>query len=59
MVVAGIDEAGDAVTEKLGFNAPGTKAVFYGLILMVIITLRPSGVWPWLVRVFGLTGRKR
>jgi branched-chain amino acid transport system permease protein len=48
-----------AVTEKLGFNAPGTKAVFYGLMLMVIITLRPSGVWPWLVRVFGLTGRKR
>jgi len=48
-----------AVTEKLGINAPGTKAVFYGLMLMVIITLRPSGVWPWLVRVFGLTGRKR
>lgn len=47
------------VTEKLGFNAPGTKAVFYGLILMVIITLRPAGVWPWLVRIFKLTGRKR
>ncbi len=48
-----------AVTERLGLNAPGTKAVFYGLILMVIITLRPAGVWPWLVRRFGLTGRKR
>jgi branched-chain amino acid transport system permease protein len=48
-----------AVTEKVGINAPGTKAVFYGLILMVIITLRPTGVWPWLVRRLGLTGRKR
>ena len=48
-----------AITEKLGLNAPGTKAVFYGLILMVIITLRPSGVWPWLVRRFGLVRRKK
>jgi branched-chain amino acid transport system permease protein len=58
-ILTPLGEALIAVTEKLGFNAPGTKAVFYGLMLMVIITLRPSGVWPWLVRVFGLTGRKR
>jgi branched-chain amino acid transport system permease protein len=44
-----------AVTEKLGINAPGAKAVFYGLTLMVIISLRPDGVWPWLSRKLGLT----
>jgi branched-chain amino acid transport system permease protein len=41
-------------TERLGINAPGAKAVFYGLTLMAIISLRPSGVWPWLSRQLGL-----
>jgi branched-chain amino acid transport system permease protein len=48
-----------AITERIGLNAPGTKAVFYGLMLMVIIMLKPSGVWPWLARILGLSGRKR
>jgi branched-chain amino acid transport system permease protein len=39
--------------EKLGVDAPGAKTLFYGLTLMVIISLRPEGVWPWLAR--GLT----
>jgi branched-chain amino acid transport system permease protein len=43
-----------ALTQKIGLDAPGTKAVFYGLILMVIITVRPDGVWPWLKRLLGL-----
>lgn len=57
-ILTPLGEALIAATEKLGINAPGTKAVFYGLMLMVIITLRPAGVWPWLARVCGLTGRK-
>lgn len=47
-----------AVTEKLGINVPGVKAVFYGFTLMVIIYLVPTGVWPWLARRFGLGGRR-
>ena len=47
-----------ALTDALGINAPGAKAVFYGLALMVIITLRPSGVWPWLARLFAVTERR-
>ena len=46
-----------AATEKLGIDAPGVKAVFYGAVLMVIITLRPSGVWPWLARLIGVWER--
>jgi len=34
------------LTQSLGLNAPGTKAVFYGICLMVIITLAPNGLWP-------------
>jgi branched-chain amino acid transport system permease protein len=46
-----------ALTAKFGLDLPGTKAVFYGLTLMIIITLRPDGVWPWLKRLLGLTER--
>jgi branched-chain amino acid transport system permease protein len=44
-----------ALTDKLGIDAPGAKAVFFGLTLCVIITLRPDGIWPWLRRILGLT----
>jgi branched-chain amino acid transport system permease protein len=45
------------VTEKLGINAPGAKAVFFGLMLMGIISLRPDGVWPWLARKLHISDR--
>jgi branched-chain amino acid transport system permease protein len=48
-----------ALTERLGVNAPGVKAAFYGLALMVIIVLRPSGIWPWLARALRLTEEPR
>jgi branched-chain amino acid transport system permease protein len=44
-----------ALTAKFGIDLPGTKAVFYGMALVVIISLRPDGVWPWLKRILGLT----
>ena len=44
-------------TGKLGIDAPGVKAVFYGLTLIAIIYFRPSGVWPWLARILGVAGR--
>ncbi len=47
-----------AFTERLGINAPGVKAVFYGLILMIIITLVPTGVWPLIARRLQLVQRK-
>jgi branched-chain amino acid transport system permease protein len=47
------------VTERLGLNAPGTKAVFYGLTLMIIIWLRPNGVWPWLAGVLGIRSKRQ
>jgi len=48
-----------AATERAGLNAPGTKAVFYGLALMAIIWLRPNGVWPWLAGILALTERRK
>jgi branched-chain amino acid transport system permease protein len=46
-----------ALTQRLGIDTPGVKAIFYGLTLVVIIYIRPSGVWPWLARMLGLAGR--
>jgi len=48
-----------ALTRWLGIDVPGVKAIFYGLTLVVIIYLRPSGVWPWLARLLGVGGRTR
>jgi branched-chain amino acid transport system permease protein len=47
-----------AVTERLGIDAPGAKSLFYGATLMLIIFLRPAGLWPWLARACGLTDDK-
>lgn len=47
-----------AATEKAGINAPGAKAIFFGLILMVIIYLVPTGVWPWLSQRLGFARRR-
>jgi branched-chain amino acid transport system permease protein len=57
-ILTPLGEALIAVTESLGVNAPGAKAVFYGLALIAIIYLRPNGVWPWLARVLRLDGRR-
>jgi branched-chain amino acid transport system permease protein len=46
-----------ALTTRLGIDAPGAKAIFYGSILIAIIYARPNGVWPWLARVLGLEER--
>ena len=46
-----------AATERLGINAPGVKALFFGLTLMIIISLVPTGVWPWIARRLELTKR--
>jgi branched-chain amino acid transport system permease protein len=47
-----------ALTERMGINAPGAKAVVYGFMLMVIIYVLPNGVWPWLARCLGVRRRE-
>src|SRR6266571_86700 len=57
LILTPLGEALIAATQRLGLDAPGTKAVFYGLALMVIIWLRPNGVWPWLADVLGIRSK--
>ncbi len=56
-VLTPLGEALIAATARLGINAPGVKAVFYGVVLIVIISAMPGGVWPRLATLFGLKGR--
>jgi len=52
-----VGEALIAITRLLGLDAPGTKGVGYGLILLAMIFLKPDGIWPWLVRKFRIRDR--
>ena len=56
-ILTPLGEALIALTETLGINVPGVKAVFYGIALMAIIYVMPGGVWPGLARVLGLRRR--
>lgn len=50
----------DGITELLaahGWEIPGVKQVFYGLVLLVVIMFLPNGVWPPIARRLGLSRR--
>src|SRR6185295_9946411 len=47
----------DGITEELaalGWEIPGVKQVFYGLVLLAVVMFLPNGIWPALARRFGL-----
>ncbi|GAC1334071.1 MAG: branched-chain amino acid ABC transporter permease [Beijerinckiaceae bacterium] len=58
-VLAPLGEFLIAATQALGLNAPGMKALFFGLFLMVIIAAVPSGLWPRLAGALGLRSAPR
>ena len=48
----------DTITEvlaALGWEIPGVKQVFYGVVLLVVIMFLPHGIWPTLARRLGLS----
>jgi branched-chain amino acid transport system permease protein len=57
VLLTGLAEALRETLDVLGFDAPGAKQVFYGLCLLVVVTLVPDGVWPPLARALRLTTR--
>jgi branched-chain amino acid transport system permease protein len=59
LILTPLGEALTAATEHLGIALPGVKATFYGVALVVIISLRPDGIWPWLARLIGIAERRR
>jgi branched-chain amino acid transport system permease protein len=48
---------GDGITEFLGamgWEVPGIKQVFYGIVMLAVIMFLPNGIWPPLARKLGL-----
>ena len=46
----------DGITEAIaafGWEIPGVKQVFYGVVLLVVVMFLPNGIWPALARRFG------
>jgi branched-chain amino acid transport system permease protein len=56
VVLTGLGEAFTDVGDML--RIPGSKQIFYGLALLVIVMYRPAGVWPWLADKLGLKDRR-
>ena len=47
----------DGITEILGamgWEIPGIKQVFYGIVMLLVIMFLPHGIWPPLARKLGL-----
>jgi branched-chain amino acid transport system permease protein len=47
----------DGITELLaafGWEIPGVKQVFYGIVLLAVVSFLPHGIWPPLARRLGL-----
>jgi branched-chain amino acid transport system permease protein len=47
----------DGITDllsALGWEFPGVKQVFYGVVLLLVIMFLPHGIWPGLARKLGV-----
>jgi branched-chain amino acid transport system permease protein len=47
----------DGITEvlaSLGWEFPGVKQVFYGIVLLAVVMFLPNGIWPGLARRLGV-----
>jgi branched-chain amino acid transport system permease protein len=56
-VLTGLAETLTSTLAALGVDLPGAKQVFYGICLLLVIMALPDGIWPWLSKRIGLTGR--
>jgi len=55
VLLTGLAEGLSEALTAFGFDVPGAKQVFYGVCLLVVVTLLPEGVWPPLARALRLT----
>jgi branched-chain amino acid transport system permease protein len=58
-VLTGLAESVTAAMTAFGLDLPGAKQIFYGICLLLVVVALPEGIWPWLARRLGITGRGR
>ena len=54
VVLTGLSEGITESLAALGWEIPGVKQVFYGLVLLGVVMFLPNGIWPFLSRKFKL-----
>ena len=59
VMLTGLAETLTTTLAALGVDVPGAKQVFYGICLLLVITVLPDGVWPWLYQRLGLARRSK
>jgi branched-chain amino acid transport system permease protein len=57
VLLTGLAEGLTAALTAFGIDVPGAKQVFYGVCLLVVVTVLPDGIWPPLARALRLTSR--
>jgi branched-chain amino acid transport system permease protein len=58
VVIEGVAEALRGLLGWFGIDVPGTKQLFFGVVLLFIVIAVPEGVWPWVARL-GFPERKK
>jgi branched-chain amino acid transport system permease protein len=56
-VLTGLAESLNSAMGVFGIDLPGAKQILYGICLLFVIVALPEGIWPWLARRLGVTGR--
>jgi branched-chain amino acid transport system permease protein len=57
-LLEGLAEGLRNLLEYFGIDIPGTKQLFFGAVLLLVVVALPEGVWPWLMRRLGFVERK-
>ena len=58
-VLEGLAEGLRILLAAFDIDIPGTKQVFFGVVLVLVVVALPDGIWPWLRKRIGLTERKK
>ena len=58
-VIEGVAEGMRTLLGWFGVDVPGTKQLFFGVVLLFIVVAVPGGVWPWLARRLGFKERRQ
>ena len=56
-LLTGLSEGLQEMLTKYGLDTPGAKHVFYGVCLLLVVTVLPNGIWPPIARRLHLQRR--
>jgi len=53
-LITGLAEGLEELLTIYGLDTPGAKRVFYGICLLLVVTILPNGIWPPIARLLRL-----